>query len=133
MPFPVNKTGLHIAHSVHHELHQATIADAVPFPDLVINKEVTNLSLAVAARRANVLRRVRIETIAKRVNDLLQLLSASNLPAPVAEVIRAHDGEAASAAAAVVLNPVRRHFAESRRDLAKNLSLRFNHSHQTHE
>src|SRR5574338_1297613 len=101
MPLPIYESRLHIAHGIDNQFGKPTVADPVTFPDIVVNKEISYLPFAVTARRAQVFRIVRAQALVKCGKHLLQFLSPRHLSAPVAEVVRAHDGEAAPASTAV--------------------------------
>ena len=52
------------------------------------------------------------------------------MESPVGKVVAAHDGEAAAAAAAIVVDAMRLHLAKLRAESAENLPLRLDHTHQ---
>jgi hypothetical protein len=114
VPLPVDEAGLHVRHGVHDELHQPAVNDAALLPGVVVGQEVPELALAVAAGGADVLVRVGAEVVGEDIQDLLELLPSSHVEPPVGEVVGRHDGEAAAASAAVVVDAVRRHLAEVR-------------------
>src|SRR5262245_22000123 len=113
-PFPIYEAGFDRTHGVADEFDQAAVEDAVALPQTVIRDHVAELPLAVAARRAEILRCRRIQAIRKRVEHLLQLLPSGDMEAPVRKIVAAHDGESAAAAATVVVHTVRLHFTKLR-------------------
>ena len=132
VPLPLDEARLDVGHGVDDQLDQAAVEDPVALPQAVVRDHVAELALAVAARRAEVLGDRRVQAVGEGVEHLLQLLAARDLEPPVGEVVAAHDGEAAAAAAAVVVHAVRGHLAELRADRAQDLALRLDDAHQAH-
>ena len=133
MPLPLNETRFDVGHRVHDELDEPAVQDPVLLPQVVVREHVAELPLAVAARRAQVLGDRRLQAVGERVEDLLELLAPRHVEPPVGEVVAAHDGEAAAAAAAVVVDAVRLHLPELRADGAHDLALRLDDAHQAHQ
>jgi len=56
MPFPFDEARFCVHHRVDDQLDQAAIKDSVLLPEIVISQHIPELSLAVAAGSAKVLR-----------------------------------------------------------------------------
>ena len=51
MPLPIDEAGFGVDHGVDDELDEAAVVDASLFPGVVIADDVSDLTLAVGARR----------------------------------------------------------------------------------
>ena len=87
MHLPLDEAGFGVHHAVDDQFDQPVVHDGVLLPEIVVGDHVAQLPLAVRAGRADVLSDRRIEFIFECVQDLLQLLTAADLVAPVVEVM----------------------------------------------
>ena len=69
----------------------------------------------------------------KAFEDLEELLAAADQVSPFRKIVSRHDGKTRTAAAAVVLHAVGRHFPESRGDLSEDAPLGLHDPHGPHD
>ena len=121
----------HVGHGIDDQFDQAAVIQTAALLRVIVVDDVPDGAFAVRAGGADIFRDLPGFAL-EGIEDLQELLAGADQVSPLRKIVSRHDGKTRTAAAAVVLHAMGRHFPESRGDLSEDAPLGLNDPHGPH-